>query len=165
MQKYCSEMCYHIFTAKVANSIVLDVTVGKVPSHPFQSSYLLLSSTVLLESSIARNTIVSAHLFVSYNCQSIPSGVACVHLQVCTPDGRSSSLPVIIQHNLTPVKMIHKYDKTTMQRLKKGAYIERTILPALKKLNYKDLQQFLQAEFQSLNIKFLDTQGQGSTLR
>ena len=163
-------MCYRIFTSKVANSIVLDVTVGKkIPPQPTHtsSSYLLLSSTVLLESrsSEASNTIISAHLFVSYNCKSIPSGVACVHVQISSPQGRSSSLPVIIQHNLVPVKSVQKLDKKAVKKLNKlGVCIERAILPALKKLKYKNLQQFLQVEFQSLNIKFMDTRGRLYTM-
>ena len=158
--KHCSEKCFNIFTANFADSTVLDVTVGKkLPSKPTEGNYLLLSSTVLLKTGLPSNTIVSAHVFVCFNHKSIPSGVVCVYLQICSPEEHRPSIPLIIQHNLSPVRTIQKIDKIVVQNLKRGAYIKRAILPALKKHKYKDLAQFLRVEFETFKVKFMDAEG------
>ena len=157
---HCSARCYQMHTGNIADSTVVDITVGKDDIRSSGGTYLLLSTTVVLHTDQSKNRVYSTQLCVSYNNRNIPSGVLYVCCQSCTTQDHIPLLVVFIEYDLSPVKGVWPgLSSDVIKSCRERVVIKRVIQPCLDKLECNSLPRFLKMKFPSTEFQFMSPDG------
>ena len=152
---HCSQRCYQMHTGNMADSTVVDITVGENNITTSGGTYVLLSTTVVLHTDRSKNTVYSTQLCVSYNNRNIPSGVLYICCQSCTTQDHLPPLLVFIDSGLSPVKAVWPgISSDVIKAWREKAVIKRAIQPCLDRLQCS-LPKFLKMNFPSVDFKFM----------
>ena len=158
---HCSERCHYMYTAEIPDSTILDVKIGEIRPQPEHGSHLLLSATVVLHTSLSKNTIVSTQVSVSYGCEEVPSGVVYVLSRLNTLKDGLPPVVVFIQHDLSPVKCVAEMvsDLDTAGHWRDKSWIKSSLQPVFDTFNCDDLPSFLQNNFPLLDFSYMKLNG------
>ena len=155
---HCSERCYHIHTADIADATVIDTLVGNANICLDHGTHLLFSATVNLHTRLSRNTVMSTQLCVTYNHSMIPTGVLYVYAIFCATENHFLPVTLFIDHNMCPVKGVWPdLQEDIVQGWRKNGLIKRSFQPALENIKCKSLTMFLTSRFPSSTFSFMDT--------